>query len=101
MEENYRIPLYLDAPPMFLLWEADEAYAFFIPLLAAFSMSSNPFLALAAGGGVGLACMQAMAHVKANGGKQLFRQAAYWFLPSHHIYRFRRTPESHVREFIG
>ncbi len=101
MEENYRIPVHLDAPPMFLLWEADEAWSFFIPLLAAFSMSSSPILALVGGGTVGFACMQAMAHIKANGGKQLFRQATYWFLPSHMIYKFRRTPESHIREYIG
>ncbi|MDY0038556.1 MAG: type IV conjugative transfer system protein TraL [Zoogloea oleivorans] len=99
-EESHIIPKHLDDPPMYLMWDADEAYAFLGPvfLVVAFSPSLMNFLL---GGILGFFSMRTLARIKSAGGKQLIRHALYWYTPTDAWFKFRRTPSSDVREFVG
>ena len=99
--ENYMIPRRLDDPPMFLLWEMDEAIAFVMPVLGALALSSS-LLMVFVGALLGFLAMQAVARIKANGGKQLFFQSLYWYLPPDTVTKkMKRIPPSAIREYIG
>ncbi len=99
-EESHIIPKHLDDPPMYLMWDADEAYAFLGPvfLVVAFSPSLMNFLL---GGILGFFSMRTLARIKSAGGKQLHQHALYWYTPTDAWFKFRRTPSSDVREFVG
>jgi conjugal transfer pilus assembly protein TraL len=94
--DNFVIPKHLDDPPMFLLWDSDEACAFLVPFIGCM-MYRSFFIGL----GVGLVCMHILGRVKAQGGKQLLKQALYWYTPSQWWFNCTVTPASHYREFIG
>jgi len=98
-EENHIIPRHLDDPPMYLLWDADEAWAFLGPvfLVVAFSPSLVNFLL---GGALGFFAMRTLARIKVAGGRQLIKHAFYWYTPTDAWFKFKRTPPSHLREFV-
>jgi hypothetical protein len=51
-EENHIIPKHLDDPPMYLMWDADEAYAFLGPVFVVVTLSPSLVNFLIGGGSV-------------------------------------------------
>ncbi len=97
MEEgSYVVPKHLDDPPMYLIWDADEALAFLIPFCVLLI-----YQAFIVGLIIGVVCMRALGQLKAVGGTQLIRHGVYWYTPSDWWFKFTYTPPSHRREFIG
>lgn len=92
--EHYLIPRHLDAPPMFLIFEADTA-AIFLGCLF-FGLMFQAVLVFAP---IGLVLARAYARLKAEGGRGIFVQTMYWYTPSK--LWLRRTPPSWIREYIG
>jgi conjugal transfer pilus assembly protein TraL len=99
-DESHIIPKHLDDPPMYFLWDADEAAAFVVPMVVSLAFSPS-LLNLLLGGGVGFFSMRFLGRIKSAGGKQLIKHAIYWFVPTKAWFNFKRTPSSDVREFIG
>jgi len=99
-DESHIIPKHLDDPPMYLMWDADEAWAFLGPVMmvVAFSPSLVNFLL---GGVMGFFAMRTLGRIKSAGGKQLIRHALYWYTPTDAWFKFVRTPPSDIREFSG
>ncbi|WP_127476676.1 type IV conjugative transfer system protein TraL [Sulfurivermis fontis] len=99
-EESHVIPKHLDDPPMYLMWDADEAWAFLGPLFVVLAFTPS-LVNLILGGVLGFFSMRTLARIKATGGKQLIKHALYWYTPTEAWFKFRRTPPSDVREFVG
>lgn len=99
-DESNTIPKHLDDPAMYFMWDADEAAAFIGPVVIVMAFAPSLFH-LALGGALGAATMHTLARIKSSGGKQLIKHALYWYTPTEAWFRFRRTPPSDVREFIG
>ncbi|PKM44771.1 MAG: type IV conjugative transfer system protein TraL [Gammaproteobacteria bacterium HGW-Gammaproteobacteria-1] len=99
-DESHIIPKHLDDPPMYLLWDADEAWTFLGPVFMVLALAPS-FINIVLGGVMGFFAMHTLARIKAAGGKQLIRHALYWYTPTEAWFKFARTPTSDVREFIG
>lgn len=93
---SYVVPKHLDDPPMYLIWDADEALAFLIPFCIFLI-----YQALIIGTLVGLVGMRSVGQLKSIGGTQLIKHCIYWYTPSEWWFPFKYTPKSYCREFIG
>jgi type IV conjugative transfer system protein TraL len=98
--DNHIIPKHLDDPAMYLMFDADEAYAFLAPVAVVLAFSRTA-LSFATAACLGYFAMRTLARIKATGGKQLIQHALYWYLPTEAWFKFVRTPSSDIREFIG
>lgn len=89
----FYVPRLLDAPPKFLFWDWDVAMIFIFFLM--FGVITE-YLFTSIGVGTGMAWWLG----KAKGGRRSAFSAhiAYWFLG---VGGFKRTPPSHLRDFIG
>lgn len=92
--DNYRIPRHLDAPPMFLMWEADTVGMFMIGLAAAFIFEHLLPLLL------GLALANMYARLKQDGGRGVLVHTLYWYTPSSASITSKKI-HSHIREYLG
>jgi type IV conjugative transfer system protein TraL len=99
-EESHIIPKHLDDPPMYLMWDADEAYAFLGPVFVVVTLSPS-LVNFLIGGVLGYFTSRTLASIKYAGGKQLIKHALYWYTPTDACFKFKRTPNSDVREFAG
>jgi conjugal transfer pilus assembly protein TraL len=95
-KENYIIPRHLDDPPMFFMWDMDEALAFLVPFMFLL-LYGMVFVGVVSG----LLAMRFFGKIKAMGGKQLAKHILYWYTPAEAWFRLKRTPPSYIREFIG
>ncbi len=92
--DDYWIPRTLDAPPLFFIWEADNAmlFIFWVIMGAVINMFwLGLFFAVLFSRGY--------ARLKEEGGKGLIMKILYWYTPSD-IWLSRRMP-SHIREYFG
>jgi type IV conjugative transfer system protein TraL len=99
-EESHTIPKHLDDPPMYLMWDADEAYAFLGPVFIVVALSPS-LMNFLIGGILGYFTSHALARIKSAGGRQLIKHALYWYTPTDAWFKFRRTPGSDIRELVG
>lgn len=92
---GYYVPHRQDDPPKLLLWDLDEAAVFLLPLIA--GMMMNFFVT-----GLVLAMVIRPLYLKMKVGRgpAYVLHMLYWHTPSA-LYRLRRTPPSHIREYIG
>lgn len=95
-EFSNRIPRYLDAQPKIFLWDADEFVVAVAPvgvgIVTGFILTSIVLGVLMAYG---------LAKLKKGQGSGFMMRAAYWYLPGGGIAKLKRTPPSHVREYVG
>ena len=96
MDERFFIPRTLDDPPLFFLWNFDEA----VVVIACAIIGSLVGKAMILPGlGAGMLGARFLARVKAEGGRGLLVRAAYWYTPSD--WWFPTATPSHQREYIG
>lgn len=93
--DNYRIPRHLDAPPMFLMWEADTAGIFLICLMASFMVES--FIPAVAG----ILLARGYARLKQDGSRGVLVHLLFWYTPSSTSINGKKRIHSHIREYIG
>lgn len=93
--ENTYIPQHLDVPERFLVFTADEAIAFVIPLLIGIIVF-NFLIGLIAAGIV----VTAIRRFKQGASLARIYHALYWLCPPD-IVRMKATPPSAVREMAG
>lgn len=94
MKDAY-IPQSLDEPTRYLVFTADELAVIIVPLLA-FTLTINFVIGLVAG----LSLLWLLRKFKQGASLHRLIWAAYYALPIH-VFRFKATPPSHLRELAG
>ncbi|MGQ0622195.1 MAG: type IV conjugative transfer system protein TraL [Panacagrimonas sp.] len=94
MDGRFVIPRTLDDPPLFFMWNFDEA-VIVIVLAILFGILGQ----LVPGAVLGYVLARAYARLKAQGGRGLLMKALYWTTPSD-WWLPSRAP-SHIREYVG
>ena len=95
-EKDYYVPSHLDDQPRMLFWEVDEFLAMCVPLGIGIVID---FIFLGAIGG--LFAAYGVNKIKAGYGRAIILHTIYWNMPSDILFKMKRTPPSHIREFIG
>lgn len=90
------IPRTLDDPPLFFLWQADEAMLVVVGTIFGALMGKVLILV---GLAVGIWGARSLGTLKAEGGRGLLIRALYWYTPSD--WWFPSLTPSHIREYIG
>ncbi len=93
--QDYYLPSQLDAPARLLIFTWDEVLIFTIILLFFFLC----FDALLTGALLGSGSALGLKHFKQGEKPSYWLTLMYWYLPS--MIRYRVTPASHIRVFIG
>jgi conjugal transfer pilus assembly protein TraL len=93
--DKYQIPQHLDEPMKFFLLTADELIVFVLPFLACMLVFDQTILGII----LGAAFVFGIKHLKGEQGHYFIYNLMYWHLPT--VVRFKITPPSHIREFIG
>jgi len=93
--DKYTIPQYLDEPFKIILWTMDELCALFIPFLVFMFCLNSPITGLILGGTL----LAILKKIKGEQGHFFLHHLLYWYLPN--LFTFKKTPPSHVREWIG
>jgi conjugal transfer pilus assembly protein TraL len=96
MDERFAIPRTLDDPPLFFLWNFDEAAVVILWGMLCGLLSGKLFIP---GIVIGVLCARQFARVKTEGGRGLLVRALYWYTPSD--WWFPTVTPSHVREYLG
>jgi len=94
MDKNH-IPQYLDEPMRLILWTLDEAAAFFVPFFILLWVFNQTVLGVI----IGTALVLVLKRLKGEQGHYFIYSLMYWHLPA--VVRFKSTPPSHYREFLG
>ena len=89
------IPQYLDEPTRIILWTVDELLFFLVPFLILFWGFDQTILGVITGGVLVLALRK----LKGEQGHYFLYSVMYWHLPA--MVRFKSTPPSYYREFLG
>ena len=96
-QDDYYVPAHLDAPARMFFWDMDEFMAMMGPLGVGIFIHQ-----LILGVVMGLIAAKLIKGLKAGRGRGIMAQALYWYLPSDKVFsNFKRTPHSHIREFVG
>lgn len=96
MDDAFAIPRTLDDPPLFFMWQIDEASVVILWGLLCGVLSGMMFVP---GVVFGIVCAKQLAKVKAEGGRGLLIRALYWYTPSD--WWLPSLTPSHVREYVG
>lgn len=94
MDGRYVIPRTLDDPPLFFMWNFDEAIIVIVAGIL-FGILGQ----LVPGLFAGYLLARAYARLKAQGGRGLLMKALYWMTPSDWWLRSRAP--SNIREYVG
>ncbi len=94
-QQKYAIPRYLDEPKRLMLWTVDEVTAFLLPLSLIYWLSDSLLVGIA----IGFISFFGLKKLKGDQNQSFLRALLYWYLPP--IIRFRKTPPSFIREYIG
>lgn len=93
--EKHRIPQHLDEPFKLILWTMDELIVLFVPFLLLMMLFDSPISGLI----MGIVALFGMKKIKGEQGHYFLYNLMYWYLPS--VIHFKKTPPSHLREWIG
>lgn len=91
---NY-VPQHLDEPLRIILWTADEVIVFVVPFFILFWGFDQTILGVVVGAGLVLVLRK----LKGEQGHHFLYSMMYWHLPA--TVRFKSTPPSFYREFLG
>jgi len=94
-EQHYQIPRYLDEPFRFIVFTMDELVMLLTPFLGGLLLFDAVITGLCIGVG-GVYCLKKL---KGDQGQCFVLTLLYWHLPG--MLRFRVTPASHQRCFVG
>lgn len=94
VDKNH-IPQHLDEPARLILWTIDEAVAFLVPFLI-FLWGFNQTVL---GTIIGVVLVLVLKKLKGEQGHYFIYSLMYWYFPA--MVRFKSTPPSHFREFLG
>ena len=97
MEERFYIPRTLDDPPLFFMFQFDDAMVFIACVVICALMGTA--LMFIVGIVLGMTVAKAYGRLKEEGGRGLLIRILYWYTPSE--WWFRSMTPSHVREYIG
>lgn len=95
MSEKYHIPQHLDEPFKLVLWTVDELLVLIVPVIFLMYLFNSPLIGLIIGG----VLLVLLKKLKGEQGHFFIYNLMYWYLPS--MIRFKKTPPSHIREWIG
>lgn len=93
---SYYVPKLLDAPPKMFFWEMDE----FMVMMAPLGLGIITGWVLS-GAALGLLLSWGVAKLKSGQGAGFMLHVFYWVLPNGGVTKLKRTPPSHIREFVG
>ena len=93
--DKYYIPRYLDEPMKIAFLTIDELFFLVAPILFGLFIFNSPVIGLL----VGSALLALLKSIKSSEGHYFIYHLAYWYLPA--IVKFKSTPPSHLREFLG
>ena len=94
MDRNH-VPQYLDEPTRVILWTVDELILFVTPFFILFFIFDQMILGIA----TGIALVLGLRKLKGEQGHYFLYSIAYWHFPA--MVRFKSTPPSYYREFLG
>ena len=94
MDKNH-IPQYLDEPARIILWTIDEVIIFLVPFLVLLWGFNQTILGLI----IGVVLVLGLKRLKGEQGHYFVYSLMYWHLPA--MVRFKSTPPSFYREFLG
>ncbi len=93
--DKHHMPQYLDEPTRVILWTIDELIFFLVPVLILFFGFDQLILGIV----TGIAFIFGLRKLKGEQGHYFLHSLMYWHLPA--IVRFKSTPPSYYREFLG
>ena len=93
--DKSHVPQYLDEPTRIILWTIDELILFLVPLFVLFFGFDQLVLGIV----IGIALIFGLRKLKGEQGHYFLHSLMYWHLPA--IVRFKSTPPSYYREFLG
>jgi len=93
--DKYQIPQHLDEPMRFFLLTPDELACFVLPFFLMMLVFDQTILGLMIGAGL----VFGLKRLKGEQGHYFIYNLMYWHLPS--VIKFRITPPSHIREYLG
>ena len=93
---GYHIPQTLDEPFKFMLWTLDELVLFLAPFLTLMLALNSPVWGMITGS----VAVFAIKKMKGEQGHYFLYHWLYWHLPAGFL-KFKTTPPSHCREWIG
>lgn len=93
--DKYYFPQNLDVPVKIILWTLDEILVFLVPFMMGFLMFGSPM----AGMFSGTILVVLLKKIKGEEGCYFLAHLTYWHLPP--IVRYRATPPSHTRQYLG
>jgi conjugal transfer pilus assembly protein TraL len=88
------IPKRLNDPPKMMFWELDQAMVFMAALMLGITVEMT-LTSMA----VGLLAAWGYGKLKSGKHRGFAKHALYWYTPF--VNGMRRTPPSHIREFLG
>ena len=94
-QQKYYIPRYLDEPMRIILWTWDEVSIFILPMFLFYELTNQLLVGIV----MGLLGFVGLKKLKGDQGHYFLRHLMYWHLPT--IVRFKKTPPSFIREYIG
>lgn len=94
-QERYYMPKHLDEPMKLFLLPLDEFLALAIPFVLIGFFCRNMVLGLL----LGAILFWLIRIVKKDQGQHYLVNLVYWYLPE--VIRFRATPPSHIRHYLG
>lgn len=95
MQDKYHMPQSLDQPFRFFLLTIDELILLLVPILIIGFVLAQ----MLTGFVIGILAMLAIKKLKGEQGHFYLVNLAYWYLPP--IVKFRMTPPSYIRDYLG
>lgn len=94
MQDKYYIPKHIDEPFRVYLLTIDELILLIIPIVASFLFNQ-----MLVGFCLGIGLLIGIKKLKGEQGHYYLVNLMYWYLPD--LVRFKVTPPSHIREYLG
>ena len=95
MSNKHLITQHLDEPFKVILWTLDELLVIFVPFLVLMFCFGSPL----SGFGLGSLAFIVLRKVKGEAGHYFLHHVLYWHFPR--LFLLKKTPPSHLREWIG
>ena len=93
--DKIHVPQYLDEPTRIILWTVDETVCFIVPFFILFWGFDQTIVGVI----TGALLVLGLRKLKGEQGHYFLYSIMYWHFPA--MVRFKSTPASHYREFLG